>query len=64
MLFIPLNENQNEVLIANSQGYIEKPLSDELKARQDAQINGGGYDINNRTFDRRLNGTTAGALDD
>ena len=63
MLFIPLNENQNEALIAGGIGYIDKPDSDIVKARQDAAIAGGAYDPNIGSFHRTLNGTTASDLD-
>lgn len=63
MIFIPLNENQNEALIAGGIGYIDKPDSDMVKAKQDAVISGGGYNSTIGLFDRTLNGTTASDLD-
>ena len=63
MIFIPLNDNQNQALIAGKNAYIDKPDSDIVKAKQDAVMAGGGYDYQNGLYNRTLNGTQASDLD-
>ena len=36
LIYIPLNDNQNEVLVASNTGYINKPNVDDIAARQQA----------------------------
>jgi hypothetical protein len=36
LIYIPLNDNQNEVLVASNTGYINKPNVDNIAARQQA----------------------------
>ena len=63
MLFIPMQDNQNEVLVAGGAAYMPKPNTDVIKARQDAVRLGGGYDYGTGLYNRNLAGTTAGDLD-
>lgn len=63
MLFIPMQDNQNEVLVAGGAAYMPKPNTDVIKARQDAVRLGGGYDYETGLYNRNLAGTTAGDLD-
>lgn len=63
MLFIPMQDNQNEVLVAGGAAYMPKPNTDVIKARQDAVRLGGGYDYGTGLYNRNLVGTTAGDLD-
>lgn len=63
MLFIPMQDNQNEVLVAGGAAYMPKPNTDVIKARQDAVRLGGGYDYETGLYNRNLVGTTAGDLD-
>lgn len=63
MIFIPLNDNQNQALISGNNAYIDKPDSDIVKAKQDAVMAGGGYDYQNGLYNRTLNGTQASDLD-
>lgn len=62
MLFIPMQDNQNEVLVAGGAAYMPKPNTDVIKARQDA-VRLGGYDYGTGLYNRNLVGTTAGDLD-
>ena len=61
LIFIPMQSNENQVLVANSQAYIGKPNADQIKAMQDATIYGGGYDVNSRRFSG-LSGTSSDDL--
>ena len=63
MLFIPMQDNQNEVLVAGGAAYMPKPNTDVIKARQDAVRLGGGYDYGTGLYNRNLVGTTAEDLD-
>ena len=63
MLFIPLHDNQYETTVIGGVAYMDKPMGDVIKARQDAARQAGEYDYNTGLFNRALNGTTASALD-
>ena len=61
LLFIPLNNNQIETLVAEGTGYIQKPNTDTTHAYQQAAYRSGAF--NNGIPQWQLNGTTSNDLD-
>lgn len=54
VLFIPINENENETYVAGGIGYINKPNADVVKARQDFANQQGMYDAGTGTYNRSI----------
>ncbi len=54
VVFIPINENENETYVAGGIGYINKPNSDVVKARQDFANQQGMYDAGTGTYNRSI----------
>lgn len=54
VLFIPINENENETYVAGGIGYIDKPNVDIVKARQDFANQQGMYNAGTGTYNRSI----------
>lgn len=60
-IYIPMNNNENESLIAGGTGYTNKTNVSDVKAMQDLAMRGGGYDYGTRQF-KPVNGTSSDDL--
>lgn len=63
LVFIPLNENENEVRTVGGVAYTPKAMSDDIKFQQDIAYRSGAYNMDTGAYNRTLNGTTANNLD-
>ena len=50
LIFIPMNSNENDVLVSSKLAYTPKVNTNDIKSMQDAAIHSGGYDPGIREF--------------